>query len=303
MNKKILIGTSSFGKLDSSPIDLIRNAGFEIIMNPFGHKLTKSELMELLPDIDGIVAGLETLDREVLEKFDLKVISRCGSGISNVDINAVKDLGIKFYYTPDGPTQAVAELTIGMMLSLLRNAFEMASDLKKRKWTKHVGFQLKGKTVLLIGFGKIGQRVMDMLKPFALKFLVVDPAIKDIQKDYRILDIKDALPLADIISLHASGDKCILGENEFSLMKQGVLILNAARGGLIDETVLKKFLDNNKVSGAWLDSFSEEPYSGELCDDIRVVLTPHIGSYTKEGRLSMELKAAENLLNGFELIR
>ena len=300
--KKILIGTSSFGKMNSEPLDLIEKAGFEVILNPYGRKISKNELIDILPGIDGIVAGLETIDREVMEQSDLKVISRCGSGISNVDVDAVNDLGIKFYYTPDGPTQAVAELTVGMMIVLLRNAFEIASDLKKRKWTKHVGFQLNGKTVLLIGFGKIGQRVMDILKPFALKFLVVDPAIKNIQNDCRLMDLKEALPQADIISLHASGDNCILGEKEFNFMKKGVFVLNAARGGLINEDILKQKIESGRIAGAWLDSFSDEPYSGDLCDNPEIILTSHVGSYTKEGRFSMELETAENLLKGFALI-
>jgi D-3-phosphoglycerate dehydrogenase / 2-oxoglutarate reductase len=298
MKNKILIGPSTFAALDSSPADKLINAGFEVVNNPFGRRLTLKELINLLPGVTGIIAGLEPLDAEVLKKSKLKVISRCGAGMSNVNQVEAKKLGIKVFSTPDAPTAAVAELTIGVMLSLLRLIPEMNKHLQEGNWEKRVGFQLKGKTLAIIGFGRIGQQVASLLAPFCCRILVVDPFLKSISEELQHVSLENALRNADIITLHCSGEECIIGESEFELMKRGTFLLNAARGGLINEAALRKALDDEVVAGAWLDVFQKEPYKGPLCEYKNVILTPHVGSYTRECRLRMEMEAVENLLTG-----
>ena len=298
MKNKILIGPSTFAALDSSPADKLINAGFEVVNNPFGRRLTLKELINLLPGVTGIIAGLEPLDAEVLKKSKLKVISRCGAGMSNVNQVEAKKLGIKGFSTPDAPTAAVAELTIGVMLSLLRLIPEMNKHLQEGNWEKRVGFQLKGKTLAIIGFGRIGQQVASLLAPFCCRILVVDPFLKSISEELQHVSLENALRNADIITLHCSGEECIIGESEFELMKRGTFLLNAARGGLINEAALRKALDDEVVAGAWLDVFQKEPYKGPLCEYKNVILTPHVGSYTRECRLRMEMETVENLLTG-----
>jgi len=298
MKPKVLLGTSSFGKLDPSPIRELERFGLEVLPNPYRRKLTRRELLHLLPGVDGLIAGLETLDRGVLESSELKVISRCGSGISNVDVDACRDLGMVFKYTPFGPTQAVAELTLAMMITLLRDAWAMHAGLSEGTWDKRVGFQLAEKTVVIVGFGKIGRRTASLLAPFAVDLIVVDPLVDSKAEGVRVLEMRDALPLADVLVLHASGEEEIIGEKELARMKDGVFLCNAARGQNLSETALISALDSGKVAGAWLDSYCEEPYCGPLCGHPRVLHTPHIGSYTREGRLNMEQEAARNLING-----
>lgn len=300
MQRKILIGPSSFAALDPAPKQKLLKADLSVIDNPFGRKLAKSELLELLPGVIGLIAGLEALDREVLEKSDLKVVSRCGSGISNVDLAAAEDLGIKVFCTPFGPTTAVAELTLGALLCLLRSFPQMNEDLHRLQWNKHVGQQLAGKTVAVIGFGRIGQRVAQLLTAFGAKVLAVDPALQGSVGEVEIIDLDMALSIADIITLHGSGDDRLLGHREFGLMKPGIFLLNPARGSLIDESALISALDNGVVAGAWLDTFWEEPYKGPLTGYNQVLLSPHVGSYTAEGRLDMEMEAANNLLHGLD---
>ena len=133
---KVLLGPSTFAAQDPSPMERLAVAGCEIVKNPFGRKLTKQELIELLPGVKGLIAGLETLDEEVMRRSELKVISRCGSGLSNVDIVAAKWLGIKVFSTPNGPTNAVAELTLGAMINLLRMIPLMDRDMHEGRWTK-----------------------------------------------------------------------------------------------------------------------------------------------------------------------
>lgn len=300
MKHKVLIGPSTFAALDPTPMEMLLEAGFEVANNPFGRKLTKSELKELLPGITGLIAGLEPLDKEVLCKSDLKVISRCGSGLSNVDLEAAKELGIKIYSTPYGPTSAVAELTLGALLSLLRLVPQMDRDLHEGKWNKKIGTQLEGKTIVIIGFGRIGRRFAELLSPFKTKILIVDPLLQDSKEVFPMLTLEEALPQADVVSLHASGEIRILGEREFDLIQPGVFLLSSARGGLIDEDALIKSLEEGKIKGAWIDSFNQEPYSGPLTKFRQVILTPHVGSYTIECRRSMETESVENLLNALK---
>jgi D-3-phosphoglycerate dehydrogenase len=127
---------------------------------------------------------------------------------------------------------------------------------------------------------------------------VIDPFLNPKKEKITIMDLKDALPVSDIIILHASGDEQLIGEDEFSMMKPGVFLCNAARGQNINEPALIDALNNGTVAGAWLDSFSCEPYQGTLCDYANVIMTPHVGSYTTEGRFEMEMETAHNLING-----
>jgi D-3-phosphoglycerate dehydrogenase len=273
----------------------LQQAGAHIIQNPFKRKLTKEELHSLLPGVIGLIAGLEPLTRDVLERSQLKVISRCGVGLSNVDLQAAAHLGIVVRSTPDAPTTAVAELTVGAMLSLLRMVGWMDRDLHDGVWNKKIGLQLEGKTVVIIGFGRIGQKVASLLAPFNAKIIAVDPFRTDCSA-VPVLPLHDALRQADIVTAHCSGETCILGEKEFKLLKPGAFVLNGARGGVIDEKALMKSLDEGQVAGAWLDSFEEEPYRGPLTKYPQVILTPHVGSYTQECRTRMELEAVDNLL-------
>lgn len=300
---KVLIGPSSFAEQDHTPLQQLLSKGFEVLDNPYKRKLTKDELFALLTkDIQGIIAGLEPLDREVLEKTNLKVISRVGSGLSNVDMEAARNLGIKVFYTPDGPTEAVAEMALGAMLNLTRMICRMNRDLHEGEWNKQIGCQLKGKTVVIIGFGRIGRRLAELLGPFNVQILVVDPGLGGKEIPHPVVELGAALSEAHIISIHCSTADCVLGGDELSKVKKGTFLLNASRGGVVDETALLEQIKSGRIAGVWLDVFEEEPYRGPLKDYSQVILTPHVGSYTLECRRQMEMDAVENLIRGFETI-
>lgn len=231
MKKKILISTSSFAQGDDASLTKLVREGYEPILNPYKRKLTKSEVMSLLAGVEGLLAGLETLDEEVMCSSCLKVISRVGAGISNVDLDAARRLKIKVFSTPDAPTSAVAELTLGMMLCLLRDIPFMNIRMHEGYWEKTIGNQLEGKTVAVISYGRIGQMVSRLLQAFNALPICVDPAIRQSLPSVKNLPLLEALAIADIVTIHVSGDSEILGEREFSVMKKGVLLLNAARGG------------------------------------------------------------------------
>jgi len=298
--RKILIAPSTFAQVDTAPLDKLIANDFEIIRNPFGRKLIFEELQELLKGVEGIVAGLEDLDRKILNGSSLKVISRCGAGLDNIDLEAARELGIRVFSTPDAPTNAVAELTVGIILSLLRNIIEMDKDLHNGRWSKKTGWELKDKAVAIIGFGRIGRRVAELLKPFKPRIIAIDPVYNTPVEGIEVFSLEEALPQSDIITVHASASKTILGEKEFSLMRRGVFLINCSRGSVINEQALIKALDDAKVSAAWLDCFSEEPYTGPLTKYPQVILTPHIGSYTAECRRQMEMEAVDNLIRAFK---
>lgn len=298
--KRVLIAPSSFAELDPEPVNKLVAHGFEVVNNPFHRKLTASELKDLLPGATGLIAGLETIDREIMTGSSLKIISRCGVEMSNIDLESAKELGIIVRNTPDAPTVAVAELTIGAMIGLLRMIPAMDHELHSRRWSKKIGVQLSGKTVVIIGFGRIGRYVGRLLKPFNVKLLAVDNALQGVVEETPVVPLEEALAQADIVTLHLSGTSQVLGKRELSMMKDGVFILNAARGGVIDEGSLLEAINEGKVSGAWIDTFTQEPYSGPLVNCPQVILTPHVGSYARECRQRMEMEAVNNLISVWE---
>ena len=302
MKKKILIGPSSFGEVDPSPIKKLEKKGFEVIINPYGRKIKKKELIKLLDNsVIGLIAGLETLDDEVISKSSLKTISRVGSGISNIDLSSLKKNKIKLFSVPEGPVDSVAELTIANIINLFRNIISSDLAMKNKLWKRTIGNELKNKKILIIGCGRIGKRVYEILRFFGAEVKVVDPYIsKSNKKKYNAISLSEGLKYADLITIHSSDEKCILGYSEFKIVKKGAYICNVSRGELISEKDLIKSIKNKTIAGAWLDTFSKEPYSGELTKLKEVILTPHIGSYTVECRKKMESIAVNNLVNSIE---
>lgn len=298
--KKVFISTTSFAKDDVRPLELLEEAGLAVYTNPHGRKLTEGEMIDFLSDKDFLIAGTELLTRRVLESAkNLKVISRCGVGLDNVDLEAAAKLSINVYNTPFGPTLSVAELTIGLMLDLLRMVTFMDKDVKAGVWKKRMGNLLKDKKVGIIGFGGIGQKVAELLLPFGVEISYFDICPVTTLLPCSSMPMEELLRWADIITLHCSAPgngKPLIGKEELKKMKRGAWLINASRGGLVDEESLYISLKENYLSGAALDVFEKEPYIGPLTELDNVILTPHIGSYAKEARIKMEIDAVENLL-------
>lgn len=299
MGFKVAIGPSSFAEVDQTPLKILEQNGFEIITNPFGRRLTEDEIINLLQEADGLIAGLEPLNRKVLSSSpNLRAVARVGIGVTNIDFEAANDLNIKVSNTPDEPTDAVAEMTVAAMLTLCRNLLSLNATLHTGKWKKEMAIGLKNTKVLLIGYGRIGQKVANLLTGFGADIYIYDPLIREIDLigSEKIVDLENGLKVADVISLHASGNKVVLGKKQFKYMKKGVIILNSARGELIDESELINSLKEEKVHSVWLDTFCEEPYKGPLTEFPQVLLTPHVSTYTRLCRQSMEVSAVKNLI-------
>ncbi|MFT4800386.1 MAG: D-3-phosphoglycerate dehydrogenase [Flavobacteriales bacterium] len=304
---KILASPSSIGQISLKPFELLETNGYEVVKNPFGRKLTKEETITLGKDCVGIVAGVETLDLIVIDSLpNLKCISRVGVGMDSVDISYAENKGIKVLNTPNGPTRAVAELTLGLTISLLRKIPNAHYDLKNRIWKKQTGNLLYEKKVGVLGLGRIGRMVAEMFRSLGNPVIGYDlyPDMDWAEKNnVEILSLEQLLNQCDIITIHIPGNSdgsTVLNQEELSYLKDGAFLVNVSRGGVIDEDALYEMLTNGKLSAAALDVFSNEPYSGKFCDLDNVILTPHIGSYAKEGKLKMEVDAVMNLINALK---
>lgn len=301
--RKVVISTSSFGKFDARPLDMLKDAGVEVTLNPYGRKLSGEEVLKLAAQAEGLIAGTEPLDASVLRKMkNLKVISRCGVGIENVDIDAAGKMGIKVFNTPQAPVEAVAELTIGLILSLLRRIPFSDRMIREGLWEKSMGNLMNGKQIGLVGFGRIGRRTAELARAFGAEIAFFDKEENaECLIATRRMDLPELLKWADIVSIHlplTEETRSMIGIRELSLMKEGAFLVNISRGDIVDEEALYDTLTSGKIRGAALDVFKNEPYEGRFRELDNVVLTPHIGSYAKEARIEMEIEAAKNLLQG-----
>jgi D-3-phosphoglycerate dehydrogenase len=299
---KVLITTSSFSLGNFAQAKSLHDAGVSIEVNPHGRRLSEDEVAQLVAtDVIAILAGLEPLtDRVLSNAKSLRVIARCGTGLDSVDLQAASRLGIDVFNTPDAPTQAVAELTIAHMLNSLRHISTTDSNMRSGKWTPTMGSLLATKTVGLVGVGRIGSAVAKLAQAFGARVIGFDPVVSS-HNSVELLSLDEVLDQSDIVSLHVPiNDQThhILNASAISRMKPGSIVVNVSRGGLIDESALHDALKSQHLSGAALDCFEDEPYSGPLLQIPGVHVTAHMGSYARETRDLMEVEASTNLVNG-----
>ena len=306
---KVLVAPSSFGDCGSQPLDRLRQHGYDLIMNPFGRKLTAGEVIELARDCVGIIAGVEPLTAEVMSQLpNLLCISRCGVGVESIDLVEAKARGIVVRNTPDGPTRAVAELTVGLALALLRRIPLADRNVRSGIWKKNIGNLLLGKTVGIVGLGRIGRAVAELFVCMGCTVQATDPFPNAAwlgQHSVSAISLENLLCQSDIVSLHLSleaGSKPVVGKRELALMKRSALLLNLARGEAVDEPSLYRALLEGRIAGAALDVFTSEPYCGCLVELDNVVLTPHLGSYASESKLRMEILSVDNLIDALDHI-
>jgi D-3-phosphoglycerate dehydrogenase len=292
---QILISTSSFNLDNFSELSVIRSSGIEVKLNPFKTRLTEDQVIELLgADSVGLIAGLESLNSRVLRSATaLKVIARVGTGLDSVDLGEAAKLGIKVLNTPDAPTSAVAELTLGHILGLLRNIAKADRQIRDNKWQGQMGSLLETKTVGVVGFGRIGQRVAKLVASFGAKVIVSDPYTDTTEYENCALD--ELCQRVDVLTLHlpyVEKTHNLIGSRQFQLMKKGSFVINVSRGGLIDEIALLQAVESEHIAGAALDCFEQEPYFGPLSKLENVQMTAHMGTYARETRDQMEREAS-----------
>ena len=298
---KALITTVPFGDKNTYPLDLLDDNNIEYLINPLNKKLTEDELVSLVSDFDVIIAGTEQISDKVMEKAsNLKMISRVGIGLDSVNLLAAKKRNIQVSYTPDAPAPAVAELTIGMMLMLLRSVHVSNSQMHSGEWYRFFGRRLSEVTIGIIGVGRIGQGVLEHLKGFGSpKILINDTSVKDdISNRFNVeWSTKEGIyKQSDIVSLHlplTGKTKDMIKKDHLLSMKTDAIIINTSRGGIINESDLYEVMQSGHLSGAAIDVFDNEPYSGDLKNIERCLLTAHMGSMSIDCRTRMEIEATE----------
>jgi D-3-phosphoglycerate dehydrogenase / 2-oxoglutarate reductase len=303
---KVLVTPTSFGQDDLELNHMLEQAVGEVVYNPYGRPLKSAELLPLILDCDGYIAGLDEIDGSVLETCQkLKVIARYGVGVDRVDLEVATRLGIVVTNTPGANSIAVAELTLSLILALARQLCQANQATHSGAWPRLSGMGLYGKTIGLVGFGQIGREVAIRLSAFGCHLIAHDPNLlqQDLQP-YGVdwVTLETLLLRADFISLHApsmpSTERMVNAEF-LGRMKPGAFLVNTARGELVDEVALLEVLQNGRLRGAALDCFRQEPPNSDhpLLQLPQVILTPHTGSHTDEATYSMGRMAVQDCLS------
>ncbi|GAH61232.1 unnamed protein product, partial [marine sediment metagenome] len=266
------------------------------------------EMLKLIKDVDGIIIGIDELSAEIIEEADeLKVISKYGTGLDNIDINMATNKEIIVTSTPTANVDAVADLAFGLILSLTRRIPEADKKTKSGKWKKIIGKSVWEKTIGIIGLGKIGRQVVRRAKGFETNILVFD-IVKDkkFAQKYGIkyVNLEKLLRKSDYITIHIplnDATRNMISYEELEKMKKDAFLINTSRGGIVDEEALYDALKNNKLRGAALDVYTNEPLRESPLKELdNVIMTPHIGAYTEEAIENMSIQAAQNLIDVLE---
>lgn len=299
MHMRILI-TDGLAK---DAVKMLESAGHEVVMD----EVSPERLVEVAGDYECIIVRSRSkITRAVIEKgTKLKVLARAGIGVDNIDLKAASEKGIKVVNAPLGSTISVAELAFGHMLDLSRGITRGTSALKQGKWLKKElkGFELEGKTVGIIGCGRIGQALASRCMAFGMKVKGFDPYLSPESAKSAGIDLMkldDLLKISDYISLHVAltdSTKKMLSAPQFAMMKKSAYLINCARGGVVDEDALYAALKEGRLGGAGLDVFeTEPPVNPKLAELDNVTFTPHIGANTKEAQDKAGVQVAEQVL-------
>jgi len=299
--RKVLITTVPFADKDRYPLDLLEKNNIEYVINPLNRKLKEEELAEMVLDFDVIIAGTENISEKVMNNArKLKHISRVGIGLDSVDLITARNKGIQVSYTPDAPAPAVSELTIGIMLSLLRSTNIANTRMHNKKWERFFGRRISEITIGIIGTGRIGLNVIRQLQSFNPKQILVNDINSSIryQENLNIKHVNKQFLYqnADVISLHVPltpDTKNMITDSELRSMKEDAIIINTSRGGIINESDLSTVLKQGHLSAAAIDVFQDEPYYGDLTEIENCFLTSHMGSMSIDCRTRMEIEATE----------
>ena len=303
---KILVTPTSLQPAKGSKaLEILREFSDDLVFNELGRPLTEDELIPLLKDCDGYVAGLDFVTEKVINSCEnLKIISRYGAGFDRVDIAAAKAKGIPVTNTPGVNAEAVGELAFSLILSVARRITYLNNSTRNGEWVRSTGMELKGKTIGIMGLGAIGQVVARCAKGFEMNVIAYDPFINEAyckENNITVCTFDEVVEQADVISLHLpllDSTKHMINKDAISKMKPTTILINTSRGGIIDEDAAYEALKAGKLGGLGLDAFEIEPPTGSTLFELdNVVVTPHTGAHTKEATDNMANAAIKNLID------
>lgn len=301
-SSKILVTPRSVTKNGHPLLQKLIEAGFDLVLASPGVQPDEAELLQRLPGCVGYLAGVETISATVLKAADtLKVISRNGAGVNNVDLQAAKRLGITVLNAPGANARGVAELALAHILNLARSISFSDAALKNHSWERQKGIEVEGKTLGLVGCGNIGKKLAIFALALEMDVLAFDPYLDESFKPsprFRHCDLDELLSNSDFISLHCpAADQPLINESQIAKMKDGVYLINTARAELVDEDAVKQSLKEGKIAGISIDAFtSEPPRNWSLVEDTHALATPHIGGFTQESIHRAMKMAIDNLI-------
>lgn len=302
---KVLVTPTSYASHDESLRTTLEEKVGEVVYNKTGKPLSSAQLQDLLVGADGMIAGLDEIDAAALAvASDLKVVARYGVGYNNVDLEAARRRQVTITNTPGANARSVAELTITLILSLLRPVLPAVKGIRAGAWPRFKGFSLEGRVVGLIGLGAIGKETARKLAGFDCEILAYDLFQDEafaLEHQVRFMSLEELLAKADIVSLHLPGIPETVGlvdEKFLEQMKEGSWLVNTARGELVDEDALVRALQSGKLRGAALDVFQQEPPGEDnlLIQMEQVIATPHMGAHSDSATNAMGRMALEECL-------
>jgi len=304
---KILITPRSFAKYSDEPYTMLKNAGIECIKNPVGGILSKEEMLKHTKDIDGIIVGVDPLDKEVLTGSNLKVVSKYGVGTDNIDLAYCKENNIDVEITRNANSEAVADYAFALILSVARKVVEIDRKCRTGDWSKIVSADVYGRKIGVVGLGAIGRGVVARAKGFNMEIYGFDMFKDDDylkENNIRFASIDEMLKDCDFISFHiplTAETKHIVNAKNLATAKKNLIIINTARGGVINEDDLYEALNNGTILGAGLDVFENEPPNGsKLLELESVVLGTHCAASSEGAVNEMSRMATENIINKFK---
>jgi len=302
---RVLVSPTSYGKNDARLKTELEAQVGEVVYNPTGKPLTSAEVAQLLPGVDGYIAGLDAIDSRALQAADrLKVIARYGVGVDSVDLEAARKKGIVVTNTPGANSVSVAELALGLMLALARQIPEAVEAVHQGKWPRYSGVSLEGKMIGILGLGAIGKQLARRLGGFDCKTMAFDPFADTVfAKEHSIIlaSLEAVTEQSDFISLHLpllAETRGIVNDAFLSRMKKGSFLINTSRGEVVDEGALLKALQSGHLKGAGLDAFTVEPpeAGNPLLALPQVIATPHLGAQTDGATSNMGWLAMKDCL-------
>ena len=310
MARKILVTPRSVTRDGHPALQRLSDSGYEVLFSSPGKQPEEEALMQLLPGCVGYLCGVEKVTGRVLrEARELRVISRNGTGVDNIDMVVAQALGIRILRTEGANARGVAELTMALIVGLVRSIPFLDRCIKQGEWERRMGIELAGRTLGLIGCGKVGKLVAKLALAFDLKILAFDPEPDphfQPSAAFSYVPLDQIWSSADIISLHcpADGEGCpLIDTDTITRMKKGVYLVNTARASLLNEAAVLSGLESGQVSGVAVDVFDEEPPRDlQFISHSRVIGTPHIGGFTVESVDRAVSAAVDNLLQELQAL-
>ncbi len=302
---KVLVTPRSFGSTSSRPKELLEEKGYELIYNDLDRPYKKEEMLEIVKELDGIIIGIDYFGKEIIEEASkLRVISKYGVGVDNINLDKAAEKNIVVTNTPTANNDAVADLAFAHMMALARRIPEADRETKAGKWKKIIGKSVWGKTLGVIGLGKIGRALVKRARGFNMDILAFDVYADQgyaVKNNVHYVELGELYQQSDFISIHTplnEATKNIISTKELKEMKNSAFLINTSRGGIVDEEALYHALKSGEIKGAALDAYVNEPPEGSPLRKMdNVIMTSHNGAYTEEAIANMGIQAAENLIS------